>query len=70
MKAVLIALVLTLTGPVHLHLFVLGVPVSVPVAGLILAAETAAAAILGWLIARRLRRFRSAPWPRSAGSAP
>ena len=70
MKAAFTALVLTVAGPAHLRLSVFGVPVSVPVAGLILAAETAAAAVLGWLIVRRRRRFRSAPWPRSAGSAP
>jgi hypothetical protein len=67
-KAALIALVLSVAGPVHLHLHlsVFGLPVSVPVAWLILVIEVTSAAVLAWLIVRR--RFRSAPWPRPAGA--
>ena len=64
MKAALIALVLSIAGPAHLRFSVLGVPVSVPAGVLILAAEIVTAAALAWLTIRKLRRFRSAPWPR------
>ena len=66
MKAALIALVLSVAGPVHLHLSVVGLPVSVPAAWLILVIEVTSAAVLAWLIVRH--RFRSAPWPRPAGA--
>ena len=68
MKAALIALVLTLAAPVRVTL--LGSPVQFPAGWLILAAEVIAAAALAWLAVRGLRRFRSAPWPRLAGSMP
>ena len=64
MKTALIALVLTTVAPSHVTFAVLGLAVSLPVAGLILAAEVLAVAGTGWLIFRTLRRFRSSPFPR------
>jgi hypothetical protein len=72
-KAALIALVLTVAAPSHVTVAVLGRVVSLPAAGLILAAEATATAAVAWLAIRGLRRFRSAPWPRAvllAGSMP
>jgi hypothetical protein len=50
---------------------VAGVPVSLPAAWLILAAEALAVVVIAWLAIRVLRRrFRSAPWMRPvAGDA-
>lgn len=67
MKAALIGLVLTIAGPAHLRLSVLGCPVSVPAAWLILLAEAAALAVVTPLTVRSIRRSRSAPWWRFAG---
>ena len=70
MKA-LIALLVVALAPVHVRFAVLGIPVSVPAAALILAAEILAAAVATWLLVRVIRRFRSAPWMRPiAGGAP
>jgi hypothetical protein len=44
---------------------VLGLAVSLPVAGLILMAELLTTAGLAWFAVRALRQFRSLPWPRS-----
>ena len=70
MKALLAALIVAL-APVHIRFAVVGVPVSVPAAWLILAAEILAAAVTAWLAVRVIRRFRSAPWMRAtAGGWP
>jgi uncharacterized membrane protein AbrB (regulator of aidB expression) len=61
-----LALVLAFIAPVHLRFAVLGVPVSVPVAWLLIAAEALAVAGTAYLTFRAARRFRSAPWPRLA----
>ena len=53
-------------APAHVRFAVAGVPVSVSAAWLILAAETLAVAVIAWLAIRVIRRFRSAPWIRSA----
>ena len=66
MKTVLLVLVLTTAAPSHITFAILGFPVSLPVAGLILGAEVFAAGALIWLAVRVLRRFRSSPWPRPA----
>ena len=63
MKTLAAALVVAL-APAHVRFAVAGVPVSVPAAWLILAAEVLAAAVTIWLAVRVIRRFRSAPWPR------
>jgi hypothetical protein len=68
MKALLVALVVML-APAHVRFAVLGVPVSVPAAWLILAAEILTAVVTTWLAVRMIRRFRSAPWVRSNGVA-
>ncbi len=72
MKAAILALVLTVAGAqVHIRFAVLGVPVSLPVVWLLLAAEVLAAAGGAVLVARKLRGFRpplfvmarrAAPW--------
>ena len=70
MKALFAVLVVAL-APVHIRFAVLGVPVSVPAAALIIAAEILAGAAGLWLAVRVIRRFRSAPWMRPlAGGAP
>jgi hypothetical protein len=69
MKALIAVLVVAL-APAHLRFAVLGVPVSVPAAALILAAEILAAVVTGWLAVRVIRRFRSAPWLRPNGATP
>ncbi len=63
MKALLAALIAAL-APVHARFAVLGVPVSVSAAWLILGAEVLAAAVIAFLAGRAIRRFRSAPWMR------
>ena len=63
MKAFPAALVVAL-APAHVRFAVLGVPVSVSAAWLILAAEILAAAVTIWLAVRVIRRSRVAPWPR------
>ena len=70
MKALLAALIVAL-APVHVRFAVVGVPVSVPAAWFILAAEALAVIVSAWLAVRVLRRrFRSAPWMRPiAGGA-
>jgi hypothetical protein len=68
-KAALIALVLAVLAPVHITAVLAGASVSFPAGWLILGAEVLASAGLAWLAIRVLRRFRSAPWPRSAGPA-
>ena len=65
MKALLAALIVTL-APAHIRFAVAGVPVSVPAAWLILAAEILAAAVTAWLAVRVIRRFRSSPCMRPA----
>jgi hypothetical protein len=65
MKALLAALIVAL-APVHVRFAVAGVPVSVPAAWLLLAAEGLLAAALAVLVVRVIRRFRSSPWPRLA----
>ena len=67
MKALFAVLVVTL-APAHIRFAVLGVPVSVPAAWLILAAEFLAAAVTAWLVVRAIRRFRSVPWLRPSGA--
>jgi uncharacterized membrane protein len=67
MKALLIALIVAL-APAHIRFAVAGVPVSVSAAWLILAAEILLTAVLAVLVVRVIRRFRSAPWPRSSGA--
>jgi len=62
-KALLAALIIAL-APAHIRFAVAGVPVSVPAAWLILAAEVLAGAVTIWLAVRVIRRFRSAPWVR------
>jgi hypothetical protein len=64
-KAILAALIVAL-APAHIRFAVVGVPVSVSAAWLIIAAEVLAAAVIAWLAVRVIRRFRSAPWPRPA----
>jgi hypothetical protein len=64
-KALLAVLIVAL-APAHIRFAVADVPVSVSAAWLILAAEVLAAAVIGWLAARVIRRFRSAPWLRPA----
>jgi hypothetical protein len=66
----LIAVLVVALAPAHVRFAVLGVPVSVPAAALILAAEILAAVVTGWLAVGVIRRFRSAPWVRLNGSAP
>ena len=68
MKAALIALVLTVAGPVHLQLSALGFFVSVPGACLFLTAEAAAFAVAAALAVRSICRSRSAPWWRPEGA--
>ena len=63
MKALIAVLVVAL-APVHVHLAVPGVSVSVPAAALILTAEILAAAAGLWLAVRVIRRYRSRRWPR------
>jgi hypothetical protein len=62
----LLAVLLVAFAPAHIRFAVAGVPVSVPAAWIILAAEVLAAAVIAWLAVRVIRRFRSAPWPRPA----
>ena len=66
MKTALLVLVLTTAAPSRITVAILGLTVSLPVAGLILAAEVLAAAVLTWLAVRVLRRFRSSPHLRPA----
>jgi hypothetical protein len=70
MKA-LIAVLIVALAPAHVRFAVAGVPVSLPAAWLILAAEALAVVVIAWLAIRVLRRrFRSAPWMRPvAGDA-
>jgi hypothetical protein len=67
MKA-LLAILIAALAPAHIRFAVAGVPVSVPAAWLILAAELLAAAVTAWLVVRAIRRFRSAPWLRPSGA--
>ena len=67
MKA-LLALLVVATAPAHVRFAILGIPVSIPAAWLILAAELLAAAGTAWLVVRAVRRFRSAPWLRPSGA--
>jgi hypothetical protein len=62
----LLAVLLVAFAPAHVRFAVAGVPVSVPAAWLILAAEVLAAAVTTWLVVRAVGRFRSAPWMRPA----
>ena len=68
MKSALIGLVLTIAGPAHLHFSVLGLPVSIPAACLVLVAEAAMFAVAALLAARAVRRSRSSPWWRPEGA--
>jgi uncharacterized membrane protein len=65
---VLLAALVVAFAPANIRFAVAGVPVSVPAAWLILAAEVLAAAVIAWLAIRVIRRFRSAPWLRSNGA--
>lgn len=67
MKA-LIAVLVVAIAPAHLRFAILGIPVSIPAAWLILAAEALTAAAAAWLAVRVIRRFRSAPWLRPCGA--
>ena len=67
MKA-LLAVLLVATAPAHVRFAVAGIPASIPVAWLILAAEFLAAAVTAWLVVRAIRCFRSAPWLRLSGA--
>ena len=67
MKA-LLAVLLVAIAPAHLRFAILGIPVSIPAAWLILAAEILTAAVTAWLVVRAIRRFRSAPWLRPSGA--
>ena len=67
MKA-LLAVLLVAIAPAHLRFAILGIPVSIPAAWLILAAEILTAAVTAWLVVRAIRRFRSAPWLRPGGA--
>jgi hypothetical protein len=62
----LLAVLIVALAPAHIRFAVAGVPVSVPAAWLILVAEVLVAVVIGWLVVRVIRRFRSAPWPRQA----
>ena len=66
MKTALIALVLSVSGPSHVTFAVLGCPVPLPVAWLVLVAEILTGAAVAWLAVRALRGFRSSPWLRPA----
>ena len=69
MKALIAVLVIAL-APAHIRFAVAGVPVSVPAAWLILAAELLVAVVLAVIVIRVIRRLRSAPWMRPiAGGA-
>ena len=67
MKALIAALIIAL-APAHVRFAVAGVHVSLPAAWLLLAAEVLAVVVTTWLAVRVIRRFRSAPWPRSNGA--
>lgn len=67
MKALISVLIIAL-APAHIRFAIVGVPVSVPTAWLILAAEFVSAAVTAWLVVRAIRRFRSAPWLRPSGA--
>ena len=65
MKAALVVLAFLLAARgVHVTLWCAGGWRSVPLPVLALVAELAACAVPGWLIARRVSRFRSYPFPR------
>jgi len=68
MKALIAALIIAL-APAHIRVAVVGVPVSLSAAWLLLAAEGLAVAVTAWLAMRVIRRFRSAPWMRSNGAS-
>ncbi len=68
MKSAVLALVLTVTAPMHLTFALPGQPVSLPVSWLLIAGELLAAAGGTWLIVRALGRFRSCPYPRPGGA--
>jgi hypothetical protein len=66
----LIAVLVVAIAPAHLRFAILGIPVSISAAWLILAAEILAVAVTAWLAVRVIRRFRSRPWMRPvAGGA-
>jgi hypothetical protein len=65
MKALIAVLIIAL-APAHIRFAVAGVPVSMSVAWLVLAAEVLVTAVLAVLVVRVIRRFRSAPWIRPA----
>ncbi len=69
MKALLVVLLVAI-APAHLRFAILGIPVSIPAAWLILAAELLAAAVTAWLVVRMVRSFRSTPWLRPNGATP
>lgn len=68
MKALLAVLAVVL-APARIRFAAAGVPVSVPAAWLILAAEVLVTAVVLAPAVREIRRFRSAPWLRPAGAA-
>lgn len=69
MKALIVVLVVAI-APAHLRFAILGIPVSISAAWLILAAEVLAVVVTAWLTIRVIRRFRSTPWMRTvAGGA-
>jgi hypothetical protein len=69
MKA-LIAVLVVAIAPAHFRFAVLGIPVSISAAWLILAAEALTAVVTAWLVVRVIRSFRSRPWLRSNGAMP
>lgn len=70
MKTAFLVLVLTTAGPSHITVAIHGLAVSLPVAGLLLAAGALAAGALVWLAVRILRSFRSSPFQRPAWCSP
>ena len=67
MKVLLVGLLVAI-APAHLRFAILGIPVSIPAAWLILTAELLAAVVTAWLVVRMARSFRSTPWLRSNGA--
>jgi NADH:ubiquinone oxidoreductase subunit 6 (subunit J) len=68
MKTAIIALVLAVASPAHVRFTLLGCPVSLSVVWLLAAAEVLVTVAAVVLAVRALRRFRSSPYPRLAGS--
>ena len=60
----LLAVLAVAFAPAHVRFAVAGIPVPVPAAWLLLAAEVLVTTVLAVLAVRVIRRFRSAPWLR------